>query len=110
MVTPAAAGRRILVVDDNVKIVTLLRQGLTAEGYQVVTAQDGLEALALVASCPPDLILLDIDLPGLSGSEICRRLKSDPATRLIPIVMITGQSALINRLEAWDYGADDFVP
>jgi putative two-component system response regulator len=110
MVTPAPAGRRILVVDDNVNIATLLRQELMAEGYEVATACDGLEALALVAALPPDLILLDIDLPGLSGSEICRRLKSDPATRLIPIVMITGQSALQNRLDAWEYGADDFLP
>jgi putative two-component system response regulator len=110
MVTPAAGSRRILVVDDNAHIAALLRQGLKAEGYQVATAQDGLEALAEVGAHPPDLILLDIDLPGLSGDEICRRLKGDPATRLIPIVMVTGRPDLRDRLDAWEYGADEFLP
>jgi len=100
---------RILVVDDNPAIAALLYQGLRAEGYQVAIARDGLQALEQVAAHPPDLILLDLDLPRLSGSETCRRLKSDPATRLIPIVMVTAQSAFQNKLEAWEYGADDFL-
>jgi len=104
-----ATNHRILVVDDNPYVATLLRQGLTAEGYHVTVAQDGLEALTQVAACRPDLILLDLDLPRLSGSEICRRLKRDPATRLIPIVMVTAQSAFQNKLDAWENGADDFL-
>lgn len=101
---------RILVVDDNPYITTLLQQGLIAEGYQVIIAADGVEALAQVEKQPPDLILLDLDLPQLNGAEVCRRLKRDPATYFIPIVMITAQSAFQNKLEAWEYGADDFLP
>jgi putative two-component system response regulator len=102
-------GQRVLVVDDNPFIASLLLHGLTAEGYRVAIAQDGLEALARVAAEPPDLILLDLDLPHVPGDEICRRLKGDPATRLIPVVMITALGAFQNKLAAWDYGADDFL-
>src|SRR5262249_19168842 len=65
---------------------------------------------AFVAARAPDLILLDLDLPGMTGDQVCRRLKSDPATRWIPIVMITAQDAAQNRLNAWEHGADDFLP
>jgi putative two-component system response regulator len=102
-------GRRILVVDDNPFIASLLQHGLTAEGFRVSTAQDGLEAIASVASDPPDLIVLDLDLPHVPGDEICRRLKGNPATRLIPIVMVTALGAIHNKLAGWDYGADDFL-
>ncbi|HZY90233.1 MAG TPA: response regulator, partial [Gemmataceae bacterium] len=101
---------RVLVVDDNPLVSTLLLQQLSSEGYEVVVAHDGLEALDTVAAWVPDLILLDVDLPSLSGDEVCRRLKSEPATRLIPVVMITAQGAFHNKLAAWDYGADDFLP
>jgi len=80
---------RILIVDDNVQSVELLRALMQAEGYEVVAASNGLEALAQVAAFPPDLILLDIMMPGLDGFTVCRTLKADPATRLIPIVLIT---------------------
>jgi putative two-component system response regulator len=102
-------GPRILVVDDNPFIASLLQQGLAAEGYQVIVARDGLEALEQVADASPDLILLDLDLPHLSGDEICRRLKSNPLTQLIPIVMVTVMGAFQNKLAAWEYGADDFL-
>ncbi len=100
---------RILVVDDNPSVSGLLRRVLEAEGYAVDVAEDGRSALALVSVQPPDLILLDLDLPLLSGDEICRRLKQDPTTRLIPIVIVTGQGAFHNRLEAWENGADEFL-
>jgi putative two-component system response regulator len=101
---------RILVVDDNTHIANLLRQVLSAEGYEVEIAVNGLDALARVSRAPaPDLILLDLDLPYLSGDEVCRNLKSDPATRLIPIVIVTAQSEFQNKLDAWEYGADDFL-
>jgi putative two-component system response regulator len=109
MASAQVTGRRVLVVDDNPFIASLLKHGLTAEGYQVSIAQDGLEALACVAGTQPDLILLDVDLPHVSGDEICRRLKADPATRLIPIVMVTALGAFQNKLAAWEYGADDFL-
>ncbi len=101
--------QRVLVVDDNPSIALLLRQVLAAEGYEVSVARDGLEAIAHVGQKVPDLILLDLDLPYLSGDEVCRRLKNSPATRLIPIVIVTAQSEFQNKLDAWEYGADDFL-
>jgi putative two-component system response regulator len=106
--TPAT-GQRILVVDDDPFIGSLLLHGLTPEGFQVSVIQDGQEALVQIAREPPDLILLDVDLPRVTGDEICRRLKSDPATQFIPIVMITALVAFQNKLQAWSYGADDFL-
>jgi putative two-component system response regulator len=100
---------RILVVDDNPSVSGLLRRVLETEGYLVEVAEDGRSALARVSIQPPDLILLDLDLPLLAGDEICRRLKQDPTTRLIPIVIVTGQGACHNRLEAWENGADEFL-
>jgi putative two-component system response regulator len=99
----------VLIVEDNASIAWLLRQGLLAEGYQVDVAEDGREALDRVARQPPDLILLDLGLPHVSGDEVCRRLKNDPATRIIPIVMVTAQGEVQSKLEAWEYGADDFL-
>ena len=101
--------RRVLVVDDNAFITSLLTHGLTAEGYEVTSTGDGLLALDLVSNSPPDIIFLDIEMPGLMGDEVCRRLKTDPKTRLIPVVMITGLDAFPNKTAAWDYGADDFL-
>jgi putative two-component system response regulator len=100
---------RILVVDDNPSISTLLQQVLAGEGYEVIVAADGLEAIARVAERKPDLILLDLDMPRLHGDEVCRRLKQDPATRFIPIVIVTGQGELQHKLAAWEDGADDFL-
>jgi putative two-component system response regulator len=107
--TLSMPGARILVVDDNAFITSLLCQGLTAEGYDVTATNDGLHALDLISSSMPDLIFLDIEMPGLTGDEVCRRLKSHPATRFIPVVMISGLDAFPNKIAAWDYGADDFL-
>jgi putative two-component system response regulator len=100
---------RVLVVEDNASISWLLRQGLLAEGYEVEVAEDGVQALEAVARRRPDLILLDLGLPHISGDEVCRRLKNDPATRIIPIVMVTAQGEVQSKLDAWEYGADDFL-
>jgi putative two-component system response regulator len=100
---------RILIVDDNPSIARLLRQSLKAEGYRIDLAEDGQEALARVAAEPPDLILLDVGLPQVTGDEVCRRLKANPATHLIPIVMVTAQGEMQSKLQAWEYGADDFL-
>jgi putative two-component system response regulator len=107
MTTPPA--QRILVVDDDPFIGSLLLHGLTPEGFHVSVVQDGQEALTQVAREPPDLVLLDLELPSVPGDEVCRRLKSNPATQLIPIVMITAMGAFQNKLAAWHYGADDFL-
>jgi putative two-component system response regulator len=103
-------GHHILVVDDNTSTARLLEQVLVAEGHQVAIAGDGLEALVRIERSPPDLILLDLDLPELSGYEVCRRIKEDPATRWIPIIILTGQAASEFKLHCWELGADDFLP
>jgi putative two-component system response regulator len=109
MESAAATGSRILVVDDNPSIALLLQHVLTAEGYHVAIARDGLEGLARVVDYKPDLIFLDLNLPHLNGYEVCRRLKSDPVTRLTPIVMITAQTEFQSKLNAWEQGADEFL-
>jgi putative two-component system response regulator len=100
---------RVLIVDDNPSIARLLRQSLLAEGYAIDLAEDGQAALERVATKPPDLILLDVGLPQITGDEVCRRIKSNPATYLIPIVMVTAQGETQTKLQAWEYGADDFL-
>jgi putative two-component system response regulator len=109
MSTFTPTNQRVLIVDDNPSVASLLRHALLLEGCEADVASDGLEALDCIAACPPDLILLDLDLPYLSGDEICRRLKNDPVTNLIPIVMVTGQGDSQSKLDAWEYGADDFL-
>jgi putative two-component system response regulator len=100
---------RILVVDDSALECELLKDELTREGYQVSSAQDGEEALAKVAMEGPDLILLDVIMPRLDGYEVCRRLKSDGQTILVPVVMITSLHATEERIRGLEAGADDFL-
>ena len=99
----------ILVVDDEPVNVELLRRLMTKQGYEVVTASDGEMALAAVIRERPDIILLDVEMPKLDGLEVCRRLKRDSSTRLIPVVMITGLTAVEDRIRGIDAGADDFL-
>jgi len=100
---------RILVVDDHPSIAGLMSQLLTLRGYEVVTAADAEEASAEVRRQAPDLILSDVKMPGKSGYELCRELKGDPATRLIPFVLITGLSDSADKLQGIEAGADDFL-
>jgi putative two-component system response regulator len=109
MLTSEAGAHQILVVDDNPNVALLLRELLAAEGYLVETAGDGIEALERVAASVPDLILLDLDMPRLDGFEVCRQIKSSPATRFIPVVIVTAQAAFQTKLQAWETGADDFL-
>ena len=100
---------RLLIVDDNAQNVELLTALMQAEGYEVVAAADGLEALAHVVASPPDLILLDIMMPKLDGYAVCRRLKEEAPTRLVPIVLLTALGAEEARIKGIEAGADDFI-
>ena len=100
---------RILVVDDIEANVKLLEAKLAAEYYEVLTANDGPTALAIAASESPDIILLDVMMPGMDGFAVCRRLKDDPATRHIPIVLVTALDGRSDRIEGLEAGADEFL-
>jgi DNA-binding response OmpR family regulator len=98
---------KILVVDDEQEIRNLLDHFLRDQGYEVVLASDGNQALKLAAEENPQVIILDIKMPGLDGLEVCKLLKDKEETRLIPVIVITGFED--NKMEALNRGADDFV-
>jgi two-component system, cell cycle response regulator len=106
---PQATGGRILIVDDYPANVKLLERNLAAAGYETASAADGEEALSKVAAEQPDLILLDIMLPKIDGFEVCRRLRADEATAVVPIIMITALTETEDRIRGLEAGADDFI-
>jgi len=98
--------RRVLVVDDDVKTVELVKMYLNRDGYRVVTANDGNEALRLARETHPDLIVLDLMLPGCSGTEVCRTIRNESE---VPIIMLTARTTEDDKLQGLDLGADDYV-
>jgi len=100
---------RILVVDDILPNVKLLEAKLSAEYFDVLTAVDGPSAVEIALNEMPDLILLDVMMPGMDGFEVCKRLRSDPKTRHIPVVMVTALSDVSDRVRGLEAGADDFL-
>ncbi|HMQ50910.1 MAG TPA: PAS domain S-box protein [Anaerolineae bacterium] len=100
---------KILVVDDQPSSLNLLGDLLTEAGYEVQFAFNGSDALGLVVTHRPDLILLDVLMPGLDGYEVCRRLKADPDTRHIPVIFISGLQGTIDKIKAFELGGADFV-
>lgn len=100
---------RILVVDDKAQNVAMLEKALSSAQYDVITAADGPTALRVIDSGAPDLVLLDVMMPGMSGYEVCERLRANEATRLLPVVMLTALSELQDRVRGIAAGADDFV-
>ena len=100
---------RILVVDDIEANVRLLEAKLNAEYYDVSAAYDGPSALVAASSNHPDIILLDVMMPGMDGFEVCRRLKADATTRHIPVVLVTALDGRQDRLAGLKAGADDFL-
>jgi putative two-component system response regulator len=99
----------VLVADDTESIRVLFRKLLATDGHEVIDVSDGEAALAAVYESHPDVVLLDVTMPQLDGLEVCRRLKSDPATRLTPVVLITGLSDLHDRIKGIEAGADEFL-
>ena len=109
ILTPITRRSRVLVVDDTESVRSLFRKLLSSDGHDVVAAADGAAALEAVQRHRPDVVLLDVDMPTMSGLEVCRRLKADPVTRLTPVVMVTGQTDLNDRLRGIEAGADEFL-
>jgi putative two-component system response regulator len=107
--TDARTKARVLVVDDDRAIRDLMVRLLGREGHDVTLAADGPTALASIVDAPPDVVLLDVMLPGMTGFDICRKLKADRRTRLTPVVLITGLGDREHRIEGLAAGADDFL-
>ncbi len=98
---------RILVVDDDPSVTSLLKRGLSYEGFRVVTAGSGKEGLDLARVQPPDLVILDVMMPGIDGLEVCRRLRAvDPA---LPIIILTARDGTADQVQGLETGADDYV-
>ncbi len=100
---------RILVIEDETDIRQVLEYNLQSAGYEVISAERGRDGLALARELHPDLILLDLMLPDVPGTEVCRSIKDDPATRTVPIVMLTARGEEIDRVVGFELGADDYV-
>ena len=104
-----SASAKILVVDDTPLNVKMLADVLTFKGYQVVTAASGAEGLAKIESEQPDLVLLDVMMPGMNGYEVCQKIRANPATGMLPVVMVTALDPAQERVKGIEAGADDFL-
>ncbi len=100
---------RILIADDEADVLRLVSSNLRSAGFEVLQAADGAEALAMARDESPDLIVLDLMMPAMSGTEVCKALKHHPATRDIPIIMLTARAEEIDRVLGLELGADDYV-
>ena len=107
--TLEARRSRVLIADDRESIRSLFHRLLSADGHDVVLAPDGASALAAVHRHRPDVVLLDVAMPLVDGLEVCRQLKADPATRLTPVVLVSGQTELTDRINGIEAGADDYL-
>lgn len=101
--------KRILVVDDEPDVVMILRTALQTEGYEVVTASNGPDALEEAAESAPDLMVLDVMMPGMSGFEVLKELKAEPKTSQIPVIMLTGVSEREKIQDALSSGIDYYL-
>ncbi|MBI4365421.1 MAG: response regulator, partial [Deltaproteobacteria bacterium] len=100
---------RILIVDDHKVIVDLIRAHLKPYNFELLVAYDGEEALAKIAKSPPDLVLLDLMMPRVSGYDVCKAIKQNKETQFIPVIVITALQELEDKLKAIELGADDFL-
>jgi DNA-binding response OmpR family regulator len=101
--------RRVVVADDDPDIVDILVFNLTAAGYEVESAADGVAALELVTASRPDLVVLDIMMPRMDGLQVLAALKAEPDTKEIPVVMLTARASDTDLWEGWDAGADYYI-
>jgi class 3 adenylate cyclase/CheY-like chemotaxis protein len=108
-VSASAASAKVLVVDDVALNVKLLADLLAAKGYRTCSATSGAEALAVLAAERPDLVLLDVMMPGMSGYDVCRAIRADPAHAMLPVVLVTALDPAEERAKGLDAGADDFL-
>src|SRR5512132_2434199 len=106
---PRRSAGRVLVVEDERDVAELLRYNLAKDGYDVVLAATGSDAVKQAHEVHPDVVLLDIMVPQLNGWEICRRLKQDAETRAIPVIMVTGRVEEGDKVLGFEVGADDYV-
>ena len=107
-INPQRRGR-VLVVEDEPDVAELIRYNLVKEGWEVIIVGSGADALKRVRDARPDVVLLDIMVPQLNGWEVCRRLKEDPDTRAIPVIMVTGRVEEGDKVLGFELGADDYV-
>lgn len=105
----ATEKKKILAVDDDATALGALRQILNQKGYEVATAASGDEALQLLKSQIPDLIILDVAMPGISGYEVCRKIREDPRTQDVPVVFLTAKGHLMDMAEGQDAGSDLYL-
>jgi two-component system phosphate regulon response regulator PhoB len=103
------AKQRILIVDDEPDVIELLEFNLRQAGYDVTSAEDGAVALRKAREQPPDLVVLDLMLPEVDGTEVCKQLRRDPSTARVPILMLTAKAGEIDRVLGLELGADDYV-
>jgi two-component system phosphate regulon response regulator PhoB len=101
--------QRVLIVEDEAALVTMLRYNLEKEGFEVLEAADGEEAMERIAETRPDVVLLDWMLPHVSGIELCRRIRRAPETRTLPVIMLTARGEESDRVRGLNSGADDYV-
>jgi PleD family two-component response regulator len=99
----------VLVVDDDIDVARFIEVNLRLEGFDVLVAHDGEEAHAMIVEAPPDLVLLDVMMPRLDGVELCRRLRSDPLTASLPVIMLTAKSLSADKVVGLTAGADDYI-
>ncbi len=100
---------RVLVIDDEMDLIELVRYNLEKDGFMIKSAQDGESGLAAAFHEPPDIIIIDLMLPGIDGLEVCRALRSDNRTAQIPVIMLTAKSAESDRILGLELGADDYI-
>ena len=100
----------VLVVDDHSMSRQILQAILCSDGYEVLSASDGEQAWSILEASPVSLMIADVQMPGMSGFELCKRAKSEPQTRLIPVIIVTGADDIASRIAAFEHGADDILP